>query len=248
MGITQRRKERGKRRFRKATHRKKHRGGLNTPPPQPLLPQDKGYMSIGPGTEEENYVLGNTPPAERESAVKRVAEKNTPKSPLRKSSKEGIKVDYKELMESYLASQKTTIGDLNARITKNRDKVDLKNPNQSKHYYELLETLHQLFLINKDYGIDYINKLPPNEEKALKNLREIFRDQINFMNLKNLVEKEIMELNELIKKNKNYNKTSKNPIARQITEFRRKQTKRGINYETFRDAETAYYEKIKKTN
>lgn len=75
MGITQRRKERGKRRFRKATHRKKHRGGLNTPTGLPQLPQDKGYISIKPDTEED-YELRNS------------SEKNKPKSTLRKSSKE----------------------------------------------------------------------------------------------------------------------------------------------------------------
>jgi hypothetical protein len=82
MGITQRRKERGRRRFRKATHRKKHRGGLNTP-----QTKDDGYISIKPDTEED-YEL-------RESSTKPhiITLRKSSKEPKQESIKASISDD-----------------------------------------------------------------------------------------------------------------------------------------------------------
>ena len=52
-----------------------------------------------------------------------------------------------------------------------------------------------MMLTNKDFVQNFIKTIPTSEEKALKNLRSIFRDQINFLNLKNKIDLELDKIN-----------------------------------------------------
>ena len=116
------------------------------------------------------------------------------KSSLNFSHKWDKRVDYLELMKSYLNSQNEIIKDLQKKI--NEIPANMKKKTGGDHYYEILATMRNMtMLTNKDYFQNYVKTIPTTEEKALKNLRSIFRDQINFLSLKTKIDAELSKIN-----------------------------------------------------
>jgi len=116
------------------------------------------------------------------------------KSPLKSSPKWDYRVDYLELMQSYIDSQNDIIKDLQKKI--NQIPSTMRKNTGGERYYEILAIMRNMMMLtNKDYLQNYVKTIPKTEEKALKNLRTIFRDQINFLSLKSKIELELSKLN-----------------------------------------------------
>lgn len=147
-------------------HNKKYNGGLNTP-----IQHDSSSL--------------------REDSLRKPT---LFKSSLNFTNKWDKRVDYLELMKSYLASQNEIIKDLQKKI--NEIPANMKKKTGGDHYYEILATIRNMtMLTNKDYFQNYVKTIPTTEEKALKNLRSIFRDQINFLSLKSKIDAELSKIN-----------------------------------------------------
>jgi len=163
------------------------RGGLNTPnkntPNKNEYTPNKGeYISVRTPSLEENYVLASEDSLVRNESASKKAKNASPVWDRR--------VDYVELMQNYIGSQRDMFVDLNKKLV-----GDEKDP----IYIDISRNISQLNLIVNDNETKNITTLPINEKKAMKKLGEIFRDQINLLLLKKKTEDLISEL---IQKNK----------------------------------------------
>ena len=159
----------------KTRKQRRIRGGLNTPI------KDE-YMSIKPSSLDENYVLASEDSLVRNEIASKKSKNASPVWDRR--------VDYVELMQNYIGSQRDMFVDLNKKLV-----GDEKDP----IYIDISQNIVQLNMIVDDTETKNITTLPINEKKAMKKLGEIFRDQINLLLLKKKTEDLISEL---IQKNK----------------------------------------------
>lgn len=194
--------------------RRRVKGGDNTPVVSVKSIGDYGFSERstlgsperGYGFERKNFTLQNDIDIDDTTLYDsaRPSKKSSKKLSLQKTSVWDGRVDYLKQMKQYIDSQKETLIDLQKKINTVRE---VANSTEEKElYYEMLATMRNMIMkVNKEFVQNYIKKFPTSEEKATKNLNEVFREQINILGLANTIEK----LNtQVIRLNKN--KTQKN--------------------------------------
>jgi len=119
------------------------------------------------------------------------------------------RVDYFKLFDSIVKGQNITIDDLKTKISAISKKI--KKENEKEIYYEILQNIRQLNLkVNKDNKNKFY--LPKNEDKAMKNLSDLFQDQTSVLSFKNNIETLYNKLIKIL--NKHNKKTLKRKISR----------------------------------
>jgi hypothetical protein len=195
--------------------RRRVKGGDNTPVVSVKSIGDYGFPEKSTmGSPERGYGFGRQNFTLRNDDIEiddttlydsaRPSKKSSKKLSLQKTSVWDGRVDYLKQMKQYIDSQKETLIDLQKKINTVRE---VANSTEEKElYYEMLATMRNMIMkVNKEFVQNYIKKFPTSEEKATKNLNEVFREQINILGLANTIEK----LNtQVIRLNKN--KTQKN--------------------------------------
>ena len=151
------------------------------------------------------------------------------------------RVEYINLMTAYIESQNKILSDLQ---NKTPNIQMCKTEEEKKQYFEILENLRQLnIMINKEFVNKYINKQPENEKKAREFLNNIFRDQINILNLKNniehlfgLIKTEFKKRQISYKNNPRSKSNNRRRTLKEIQQIQRKSLKKGVSL-TIQEAE-----------
>ena len=182
------------------------RGGLNTPKKD--TPKKDTYILVNPDIDQEDdYVLAADSLGRNPSLGKK---------PSLSASKNALpdvvwdqRVDYFKLFDSIVKGQNITIDDLKTKISAISKKI--KKENEKEIYYEILQNIRQLNLkVNKDNKNKFY--LPKNEDKAMKNLSDLFQDQTSVLSFKNNIETLYNKLIKIL--NKHNKKTLKRKISR----------------------------------
>jgi len=187
------------------------RGGLNTP-------KKDTYILVNEDPEDD-YVLaadslGRNPSLGKKPSIGK--NDSLGKKPSISASKNALpdvvwdqRVDYFKLFDSIVKGQNITIDDLKTKISAISKKI--KKENEKEIYYEILQNIRQLNLkVNKDNKNKFY--LAKNEDKAMKNLSDLFQDQTSVLSFKNNIETLYNKLIKIL--NKHNKKTLKRKISR----------------------------------